>query len=113
MALLELIQDHLKLIAIDYKYEQQRAVRRLKTLVVSSIFFILAFSFLQVAIIGGLLKLGIPLGFVGLLLAVVYGVLGWVLFQKGGRRDSRMGSPFEASLEELKRSANWIKNSLF
>jgi uncharacterized membrane protein YqjE len=107
--ILDVLSDHLELAGLEARYESQTLARRFTAILVTAILAFGAFVMLQIAIIFGLAKVGIGIGWASLSLAAFYGVLGTVVFWKFGRRDPRGGGPFAGTRREVKESLQWIQ----
>jgi len=104
-----LLEDHIELGTLECRYESSQARRRICAIALGAVFGLTAFVFLQVALIRGLLRTGLPLWVLCLVAAAVYGALSVFIYRRWGRRDPRAGPPFQASGEEFKRSLQWIR----
>jgi len=107
-----LLEDHIELGTLECRYESGQARRRICAVTFGAVFGLTAFVFLQVALIQGLLRVGLPLWALCLLTAVIYGVLAGFIYHRWGRRDPAAGDPFQASGEEFKRNLQWIRQNL-
>ena len=58
---LEILEDHMELAQLEFQYESEVGRRRFGMLLVSALCLISAFVFIQVAIVHGLMYLGLPL----------------------------------------------------
>jgi len=103
------LSDHIDLVSLEAGYESQQAARRLAAIVVAACLLFGAFVLLQVAILFGLARLGIGVGWASLGLAVLYGLIGTGIAARWGRRDPKVGSPFEGTRREVKESLQWIQ----
>lgn len=107
-----LLQDHVELGTLECHYESSQTRRRVCAIFLGVVFGLTAFVFVQVAMIQGLLRAGLPLWAFSLLAAAFYGTLAGTIYHRWGRRDPRAGAPFQASGEELKRNLQWIRQNL-
>ena len=106
-----LLEDHIKLGALECRYESNQARRRIGAIILGAVFGLTAFVFLQIVAVHGLLHLGLPLWVVCLFGTAFYGLLSVFIYRRWGRRNPRAGLPFQASGEELKRSLQWIRQT--
>ncbi len=104
-----LIDDQVKLAQLEYDYESRHTIRRLIVVAAAAVCVISAFVYIQVALVSGLEIAGIPVYASALGLAVLYGIGGWVLFRRFGRRDPQAGEPFQGTLNEMARNVQWIR----
>ncbi len=109
----DLARDHVKLASLEWQYEKQNWRRRLLVRGGGAALLFCGFVFLQIAIIGGLLAVGMKIGWIGLLLFAVYTVSGVAMIKFFGKRDKIVGDAFQGTIEEIKRSVNWIEKNLF
>jgi len=107
--LMAVLQDHWELAILEIGFESRQAARRLTAIVLSLIFAVLALIVAQVAVIYGLMQLGLNPAVSCLIVAGVYGALALVIFRAWGRRDPRSGSPFAGTRREVGRTLQWIQ----
>lgn len=106
---LRLAQDHIKLGLLETRFEVAQARRRAVALVFAATAFLTAHVFLQIALVRGLMALGLPMGAATVILAIAYfGVSAYITLIYG-QRDKAAGVRFEGSKEELERSKEWIQ----
>ena len=110
--ILNLIEDHIELAHLEYRYEKTQSWRQLGVGALTAFCALSAFLFIQVAAILGLVRAGVPLYAICLGLGVVYTVCGFIFYRRFGHRDPRAGEPFQGSREELTRSLQWIQHLL-
>jgi uncharacterized membrane protein YqjE len=105
-----LLKDHLDLALLEWGYEKQEGWRRLLCLGVGALFLFSSFVYLQVAVIGWLLRMGLRWEGIGFLLGAFYFASGISVIWFLGRRQKGLGPAFQGSITELKRSLRWIEN---
>ncbi|MFA5975910.1 MAG: phage holin family protein [Elusimicrobiota bacterium] len=107
--LLNVLMDHAELVSLEARFEARQALRRLIAIVVACVLAVAAFVYLQIALIAGLLRLGLTLGTAGLVMGGVYGLAALVIGLWVGRRHPKVGSPFEATRREIRETIEWIR----
>jgi hypothetical protein len=105
----EQISDHIDLAALELRYETQQAGKRLLAAAIMALLVLTGFIVLQVAVVGGLMRLGLSLGLASLILGLFYFVVAGGVYTKLGRRDKRVGPPFLATQRELHETIKWIQ----
>ena len=108
-----LLERHAQLGLLEGQYEIVQAGKRAAALAACAVLAVTLYVLLHVAILAGLVALGLPLWAAALILMFVYAVAIGVIYAKVGRRDAKAGAPFEASRAEWKRSAEWIRKRFF
>src|SRR5436190_18990936 len=106
---LSLIEDQMDLASLEWQYEKSQSLRRLVALGVAVLLAITSFAVLQIAMIAGLLSVGVSAVRACLILAVIYAIVTGLLVWRYGRRDPRAEKPFQASREELHKNLKWIR----
>jgi uncharacterized membrane protein YqjE len=106
---LSLLEDHMELASLEWQYEKARSKRCLAALAGAALLIVTGFAFLQVAIVQGLVSLGLSLPIACVVLASVYGIAAGILISTMGRRDPRVGEPFQGTQQEIKRNLRWIR----
>ena len=106
---LGLLQDHLELASLECAYEKKEGWRRLLSIGVGVILLISSFIYFQLALVGWFLRMGLSWDGIGLILGIFYFVAGILVIWLLGKRQEGVGTPFQGSLAELKRSLNWIE----
>ncbi len=105
------LSDHIELASLELSYESDRAAKKLFAVAAMLVLVLTGFIVLQVALIGGLMRLGLSLGVSALIFSTLYFVAAYAIFHRT-RRDKRAGPPFAATQRELKESIQWIQNIL-
>jgi len=109
---LNLVEDHVELAHLEYRYESSQTWRKLGFSALAAFCAVTAIAFFQIAMIIGLVKAGVPLYALCLLFGGLYsGGAAWI-YMRYGNRDKRVGEPFQGSREELARSFQWIHHLL-
>jgi len=109
----DLIDDHVELAMLEGEMEFDRFATRLVSYVVGGVFGITAYILLQVGIIHGLVRLGLPLWAACFILVAVYGLVAILAIAGVRHRDPRLGIPFQGTREEWRRSKQWIQKRFF
>jgi len=104
-----LLEDQMDLAALEFGYEKKQHVRRLGAMIVALFLGLTAFVLLQVALVMGLVALGMPIGWSCLALGGAYVVIAGVLLGVYARRDPRLGEPFQGTREEFRKNLRWIE----
>ena len=107
--LIGLVEDHVELASLELNYAKQEGRRRLIGLAVGAVFALCAFLFLQVALMFGLMALGLTAGIACLILGGVYAAVALGVMAKYGRSDPETRDVFQGSRQELGRSLKWIE----
>lgn len=107
--LVELLNRHAELAKLEFQMEMADATRRLGLFFFAGLVFAIGFCFLQVTIFMGLVSIGLPIWASSLLLGLIYIVFAVFLTMWCARRNSKLGTPFAGSAEELKRTLEWIQ----
>jgi len=110
---LGLLNDHLELASLEWGYEKQEGWRRLLGFCVGAILLLSSFAYLQMALIGWLLRMGLKWEGIGLILGPAYLVSGILVILLFGKRQKGLGAPFQGSRSELQRSIKWIEKRFF
>jgi uncharacterized membrane protein YqjE len=108
--LLGLLEDHLHLAELEYGYEGEAGLRRLRLGALAVLFLLSAFVFLHLALLDVLVRFGAPRYAICSGFAVLWGAIGVWLFRVSGRRDIRVGEPFAGTRDEIRRSLKWTQN---
>jgi hypothetical protein len=108
---MEQISDHLDLAALELRYETQQAKKRLLAAVIVLILVLTGFMLLQVALVEGLMRVGLSLGLASFFLSLAYFTLALVAYWVLGRRDKRAGPPFFGTLREIHETLRWIQKT--
>jgi uncharacterized membrane protein YqjE len=103
-----LLEDHLELVGLEYRYESDHLRRVLGFGMAAGVFALSAFVFLQIALVQALLAVGLSLSAAVLLLGGLYAAVSLGIYYRYCKRDPRTGVPFQTSLNELDRSIRWI-----
>jgi uncharacterized membrane protein YqjE len=103
------ISDHVDLASLELRYETHQARKRLVAAGIVFVFALTGFIVLQVAAIGWLMRAGLSLGVAALLLSLIYFALATGVYWIFGRRDKRVGPPFQATQRELHETLQWIQ----
>lgn len=103
------LSDHVDLAALELRYEGTQAMRRLAALGIMLILILTGFIVLQVAIIEGLGRFGLSMGWATLLLSGIYFLGAIIVYMVFCRRDPRLGPPFAASQREVHETLRWIQ----
>jgi uncharacterized membrane protein YqjE len=106
---LSLLEDHMELASLEWEYEKAQSKRRLGALAGIALLSVSAFAFLQIAIVAGLVALGLTLPIASLVLAGAYLILSAILFSTLGKRDKQAGEPFQGTRQEIRRNIKWIR----
>jgi len=109
---LSLLEDHVELAHLEYRFESDQARREAAFCGAAVLCAFLGFTFLQIALIIGLLRIGIPLYVLCLFFSVFYGCAGVFIYHRYGKRDPRVGEPFQGTREEAGKSLRWIHQLL-
>jgi len=109
---LDLVEDHIELAHLEYRYEKDESWRRLGIGALVSFCALSAFLFIQIAVILALRKAGLPLYAICLLFAALYAASAVWIHQRFNKRNPAAGEPFQGSREELTRSFQWIHRLL-
>jgi len=104
-----LLRDHWELALLEWKCEKQEVWRRLLSLGVGAVLLMSSFAYLQLALIGWFLGMGMRWREIGLILGGFYFASGAMVIWHFGKRREGLGPPFQGSLAELKRSLRWIE----
>ena len=107
--LITILQDHLELAELEWKYERGQVQRRIAAWAIAALLILVAVVLLQIALISALMSQGLSLGVVCLTLTVVYGVIAGGIAFLFGRRDPKAGDPFQGTKQELLRNLQWIQ----
>src|SRR5262245_25047427 len=99
-----LIEDHIELASLEWQFEKEQGTRRLMAVGAGLILGLCAFGFLQIAILGGLVGLGMPLWGAAVSLAVVYGGIAGVCLWRFGHRPAQAGEPFQGTRAEIRKN---------
>jgi len=110
--ILSLLEDHLELGQLEYRYESAVGRRRLWVLALAVLCLVSAFVFIQIVLTMALRHWGFPLYAACLALAFVWATAGVLIYQKFGQRDPRVPGPFEGTRQELRRSLQWIQKHI-
>jgi hypothetical protein len=111
--LAEVLQQHVRLLMLEARYEVAHLVKRTIALAAAAFLGLTAYCLLQVAIVHGLMKAGLPLWASCLAVIALYGIGIAVLVLKVGKRDVKAGGAFQASRDEWQRSREWIRKRFF
>lgn len=106
---LDVLSDHAEILSLEWRYESRQAAQRLVAIGVALVLGLTAFLLLQVAVVYGLMAIGLNAGWASLILAVIYLITGVVIWQTVWKRDTRAGRPFEATRRQLLESKQWIQ----
>jgi uncharacterized membrane protein YqjE len=106
---LSLLEDHMELASLEWEYEKTQTKRRLGALAVIALLAMSAFAFLQIAIVYGLVALGLTFPLASLVLAGTYLIIAAILCSTMGKRDKRAGEPFQGTRQEIRRNIKWIR----
>src|SRR5690349_9283074 len=85
------VSDHMDLAALELRYEADHAGKKLLSAAIIFVLILTGFIVMQVAIVGGLMKLGLSLGLSAFLISVLYFAVAALVFQVLGRRNKRAG----------------------
>ncbi len=105
------LSDHVELASLELRYETERVTKRLVCAACILVLVLTGFIVLQVALIGGLMKLGLPLSLSALIFGALYFVIAFVIYRLA-RRDKRVGPPFASTQRELQETIHWIQKIL-
>ena len=105
---LELVEDHVELAHLEYRYERDQSWRRLAVGAITAVCVLGSCLFFQIALLLGLMKAGIPLYVLCLFFGVVYAGASALIYRRFGKRDPRLGESFQGTREEFTRSLQWI-----
>jgi hypothetical protein len=111
--LAEIIEQHVKLAMLEARYELVFIVKRAIALGISAFLGLTVYCLLQVALVHGFMKAGLPLWAACLAVCALYGIGIAVLVFKVGKRDLKSGGAFQASREEWQRSREWMRKRFF
>jgi len=111
--MINLLQDSLQLTALEWDYERSRLLKRLCFLGAGVILALTAYIFAQAALVWYLINLGGSTGWILAGLAGGNALVAFLLIGYGGRRDPRIGKPFEGSIEEWRENLKWIQRFFF
>jgi len=104
-----LLEDQIELASLEWTYEKKQSVRRIGALAAAALLVLTAFVMLQVTIVVGLVRVGLPVAGACLALAAVYAVVAGLLTWISGRRDPGAGVPFQGTRQELRHNLRWIR----
>jgi hypothetical protein len=107
--ILHVFRGHVDLAGLEARYEAGQAMRRLLAFGAAALLGIAAFVYLQLAIVAGLVALGLKLVYASLILAAVYGAGAYVILRFLARRDPNAGQPFEGTRREMEDTLEWIQ----
>jgi uncharacterized membrane protein YqjE len=110
--LIGLIEDHLKLAYLEYRYERDRVRRKSRALLLGAAFGLAAFVFSQIAAILGFQYAGWHSYTACLVMAGVNLALAGIFTLSRGRRDPRVGEPFQTSRDELTKTLERMAHTL-
>lgn len=111
--LINLLDDHAKLALLEWRYENERFLKRACVIAAGVVLALTAYCFLQIAVVESLRNSGWSLIHISIGLAIVNGVLGGLLISKLGHRDPRAGRPFQGTVEEWDKNLKWIQRFFF
>ena len=107
--ILGLLEDHLELGQLEYRYESEVGRRRLLVLAFAALCLLSSLVFVQMGLFHVMVNRGFSFYAICLMFAVFWAVVGICLYQYVGRRDVQAGKPFEGTGKELRRSIQWIQ----
>ncbi len=110
---LDLLKDHLELVSLEWEFEKREGWRRLISLGVGAILIFSSFVYMQMALFGWFLQMGLRGQEISVIFGCIYFVSGIIVIWFFGRRQNGLGPPFQGSLSEFKRSFNWIEKRFF
>jgi uncharacterized membrane protein YqjE len=110
--ILDLIEDHLDLAQLEWRYESETGRRRLGGLALAALSAFAALIMIHLMLIDLLHRWGMPLYGIGLLLAVLWSGVAWYAYQRFARRAPDVGTPFQATREELRNTLRWTRQNL-
>jgi hypothetical protein len=105
---IRLAQGHWRLGLLESRYELVQGGRRVAAALAAVVAAATGYVILQIALVRGLMAVGLPLGAACLLLAAAYLGAAWGLVSLGARRNPAAGRPYQGSRDELQRSMAWI-----
>ena len=106
------LEEYFELFQLECRYESEVGRRRLVAGACAALCLVTAFVFIQIALVDGLLHVGVPLYAAVLGLALVWSAIGFWIFHQFGQRDVRVGEPFEGTRHELRRNLQWMQKHL-
>ncbi len=109
-ALLGLIKDHVELATLECVYEKEAGQRRAVGLAAGVALLFFSFLFLQLCIVGLLHRMGLGFASIGLMGCLFYGGIAYYLLKRALARDPGVGKPFQSSIQQVKRSFEWIES---
>jgi len=107
---LDILDDQVELASLELEYEATLGARRIAALAGIAILVVTGFALLQVAMIWGLMKLGLSVGISSLILAFLYGGGAALIYRVLVRRDPKVGGAFAGTREELHKNIRWIRH---
>lgn len=108
-----LLSRHIDLARLELQLEVQEAFRRCRLFLMAVLLFLVGFCFLQIAILMGLVHIGVPAWAASILLGLLYIVGAVFLVVRLSRRNPSLGRAFEGTQQELERSLEWISKRFF
>ena len=106
------LEDHFELLQLECRYESEEGKKRFLMLTLTGLCLVGCMAFLHMALMYALWRSGIPVYAICLGLAVFWGGVGTLIFYRFGRRNPRVGDPFDASRSEIKKSLQWMQKHL-
>lgn len=103
------LEDHVNLAALESQYELELLAKRLVAFSAAFILALAAFLLAQVAVIYGLVAIGLPAWGACLLLVALYGVVAALIVTRWGTRNAKAGAPFSGTRRELVKTLQWIQ----
>ena len=109
--ILDLLKEHFELGQLEWRYESEAGQRRLQIMAFAGLCLLSAFVYLQIILTLSLLHWGLPLFGTCFGLALFWAILGALVYVKYGRRDVRVPEPFAGSIQESRRTIEWMQKN--
>ena len=106
------ISDHVDLASLEMRYEAMRAGEKLIAAAIVFILVLTGFIVLQVAVIGGLMKVGLSVPLAAFVVSFVYFGLAFAAYWALAKRDKSAGPPFVGTQREIHETLRWIQKVL-
>jgi len=107
-----LVEDHLELAKLEFRYEAAADKRRLRAVAGSWASGFLALLSIQAALMAALWRVGVALYWSGAGFGLMWSLVTIGVYRYGGIRDPKVGAPFEGTRAELRKSWKWIRQNI-
>lgn len=101
--------DQADLASLELHYESAQAAKRLAALFVAALFTLAGFAIVQAVLVQLLVATGLSGLVASVVLVVIDFVVAGLIFQYGGRRNPKAGSPFAGTRREAQETLAWIQ----